>query len=242
MAKERLDKVLANMGYGTRKEVKAIVKSGEVKVNGKFADDSGMHVDLEKDEIDVYDERLNYRKYIYLLMNKPAGVITATEDDYDETVVDLLDDEHKIFKPSPVGRLDKDTEGLLILTNDGDLNHKLMAPKSHVSKKYFAVISGRVTEKDVKKFQDGVVLDDGYKTLPAELSILNQGEESQIEVIIYEGKYHQVKRMFESVGKSVKYLKRIEVGPLKLDESLNTGEYRELTEDELDLLKNYKRK
>ena len=238
MARERLDKILGNMGYGTRKEVKAIVKSGDVKVNGAFANDPGMHVDPEADEVEVYDEKIMYRKYIYLLMNKPAGVITATEDDYDETVVDLLNDEHKIFKPSPVGRLDKDTEGLLILTNDGDLNHRLMAPKSHVSKKYYAIINGRVTEKDIEKFKKGVVLDDGYKTFPAELKILVQGEVSEIEVIIYEGKYHQVKRMFESVGKVVKYLKRIEVGPLKLDESLNTGEYRELTEDELNLLKN----
>jgi 16S rRNA pseudouridine516 synthase len=206
MAKERLDKVLANMGYGTRKEVKAIVKKGGVLINGNKVKDSAEHVDPENDEIEIGGEKLVYRKYIYVMLNKPQGVISATEDDYDETVIDLLSQELRNFEPAPVGRLDKDTEGLLLLTNDGELNHMLLSPKRHVPKKYYARIEGVVTEEDVTKFKDGVVLDDGYKSMPAELFILKSGEMSEIEVILYEGKFHQVKRMFEAVGKKVVYL------------------------------------
>lgn len=236
MAKERLDKILSNSGYGTRKDVKAMIKKKRVVINGVVAKDPAMHVDTDSDDITIDDEKLNYRKYIYLMMNKPQGVISATEDNYDETVVDLLSDEYKFFNPAPVGRLDKDTEGLLILTNDGDLNHRLISPKKHVPKKYYAVIEGKVTEDDVVKFREGVTLDDGYKALPGELEILKSDEESEINVIIYEGKYHQVKRMFEAVGKKVVFLKRMEMGALKLDASLDKGEYRELTEDELAML------
>ncbi|MCX7951945.1 MAG: rRNA pseudouridine synthase [Clostridiales bacterium] len=238
MAKERLDKVLANMGYGSRKDVRKIVKAGEVTVNGIVAKDFSMHVDPENDVIEVDGEVLEYKKYIYVMLNKPQGVISATEDDYDETVVDILPDEYKIFRPAPVGRLDKDTEGLLILTNDGELNHLLLSPKRHVPKRYYAKIDGIVTQDDVEKFKEGVVLDDGYKTMPGELFILKSDEISEIELVIYEGKFHQVKRMFESVGKKVIYLKRIEMGPLKLDESLELGESRELTKEEVELLYN----
>lgn len=237
MKRERLDKILSNLGYGTRKEVKMMVKDGLVEVNGKVVKDSSIHVDPEKDEILVDGEKVFYREFIYLMMNKPKGVITATYDDVEKTVLDLIDDEYKVFSPSPVGRLDKDTEGLLILTNDGELNHFLLSPKRHVPKKYYAKVLGRVTEDDVKKFRKGVALDDGYRTLPSDLEILVSGEVSEIELVIYEGKYHQVKRMFEAVGKKVIYLKRIEFGPLKLDENLGLGEYRELTDEEVELLR-----
>lgn len=233
MAKERLDKILSNMGYGSRKEVKALVKSREVSINGELAKDASMHIDTEKDEIIVSDEKLIYRKYIYIIMNKPQDVISATEDDRDRTVIDLLDDMYKIYNPAPVGRLDKDTEGLLLITNDGELNHMLLSPKRHVSKKYYAMIDGCVTIEDIQAFSKGVTLEDGYKTLPGELTILKAGEQSEIELVIYEGKFHQVKRMFEAVGKKVSYLKRIEMGILKLDQNLLSGEYRELTEDEI---------
>ena len=236
MARERLDKVLSNMGYGTRKEVKNLVKSGEVIVNGNLVKDSSAHVDPENDNIEVSGEKLIYRKYIYIMLNKPQGVISATEDDYERTVIDLLEPEHAVFNPAPVGRLDKDTEGLLLLTNDGDLNHRLLSPKKHVPKKYYAKIRGIVDENDVKKFSEGVVLDDGYKTMPSELKILKSDSLSEIEVVLYEGKFHQVKRMFEAVGKKVEYLKRLEMGPLKLDVRLQTGEYRELTGQELEML------
>lgn len=237
MTRERLDKVLSNMGYGTRKEVKALVKRGEVTVNGVLVRDSAQHVLPENDDIHVSGEKLLYRRYIYIMMNKPKGVISATEDDYDKTVVDLLSDEMKIFEPAPVGRLDKDTEGLLLITNDGELNHLLLSPRRHVPKKYYAKIEGIVVDEDKIKFKEGVVLDDGYRTMPAELSIINSNEESEIEVILHEGKFHQVKRMFEAVGKKVIYLKRLEMGTLKLDENLKTGEYRELSEEELRELK-----
>lgn len=237
MAKERLDKVLANMGYGTRKEVKALVKSQEVRVNGDIVKDSAMHVIPEEDEIEVLGEKLFYRKYIYIMLNKPQGYISATEDKYDPTVIDLIDFDYRIFNPAPVGRLDKDTEGLLLLTNDGDLNHMLLSPKRHVPKRYFARIDGRVTDEDVESFKEGVVLDDGYKTMSSELTVLKSDDISEIEVVLYEGKYHQVKRMFEAVGKKVVYLKRVEMGPLKLDEDLALGEYRELSDEELDSLK-----
>lgn len=237
MSRERLDKVLSNMGYGTRKEVKALVKHGEVSVNGELAKDSAQHVIPETDEIYVTGEKLVYKKYVYIMLNKPNGVISATEDDYDETVIDLLSEDLKIFKPAPVGRLDKDTEGLLLITNDGELNHLLLSPRRHVPKKYYARIEGVITEEDRLRFKEGVILDDGYKTMPAELRIIESDEESEIEVILHEGKFHQVKRMFEAVGKKVVYLKRLEMGTLKLDESLKTGEFRELADEELERLR-----
>jgi 16S rRNA pseudouridine516 synthase len=234
---ERLDKILSNLGYGSRKEIKALVKSGVVTVDNKVVKDSGISIDPEKTVIVIGDERVNYRKYIYLMMNKPDGVVSATFDNHDETVVDLLDVEHAVFKPFPVGRLDKDTVGLLLLTNDGDLNHRLISPKWHVDKVYYAKIDKVVVEEDVKEFEKGVVLDDGYKCMPAKLNILKTDENSsEVEVTIQEGKFHQVKRMFQSVGKNVVYLRRIKFGPLSLDESLEEGEYRELSQEEIDLL------
>ena len=198
---ERLDKVLANLGYGSRKEIKAIVKKGFVTVDGEVVKDSAMQLDPE-------------------------------------TVVDLLHPDHGVFQPFPVGRLDKDTVGLLLLTNDGELNHRLISPKWHVDKVYFAHIDKLVDDKDVQACLDGVVLDDGYKCLPGKLEILEASEEgSKIKLTIQEGKYHQVKRMFESLGKKVIYLKRISFGGLDLDPDLEEGEYRELTEEELNILK-----
>lgn len=234
---QRLDKVLANFGYGTRKEIKQIVKEGAVKVGGAVARDSGMHVDPKNTAIEINGEVLKYREFVYVMMNKPDGVVSATYDNKLRTVVDILPDEFKCFGLFPVGRLDIDTEGLLIMTNDGQLAHELLSPKKHVSKRYYAFVEGSVDNRDVEKFKEGVTLDDGYETLPAELEVLRTGEFSEIELVIYEGKFHQVKRMFEAVGKKVKYLRRIEMGRLKLDESLETGECRELTGEEIEMLK-----
>ena len=237
---ERLDKILANLGYGTRKELKKIVRNGIVEVNGVVAKDSGMQVDPEKDKIVINGEEIYYRKYIYLMMNKPDGVVSATYDNRDETVIDLLEVEHQVFEPFPVGRLDKDTVGLLLLTNDGELNHRLIAPKWKVDKVYFAKIDKEVTEADVTAFKKGITLDDGYLCKEAKLEIEKASEEgSEVLVTIQEGKFHQVKRMFEAVGKKVVYLKRIEFGTLKLDEDLEEGEYRELTEEEIEILKRF---
>ncbi|MCM0650743.1 rRNA pseudouridine synthase [Clostridium swellfunianum] len=235
---ERLDKVLANLGYGSRKEVKALVKNKEVLIDGEIAVDSSMQIDPEKSEIIVAGEKVNYRQFIYLLMNKPAGVVSATFDKFDETVIDLIDDEYKVFEPFPVGRLDKDTVGFLLVTNDGELNHRLISPKWHVDKVYYAEIDKKVEESDIKAFESGITLDDGYKCMPAKLEILSADDNgSEVRVTIQEGKFHQVKRMFNSVGKNVVYLKRISFGPLSLPEDLDEGQYRELTEKEIELLK-----
>lgn len=234
--RQRIDKILSNMGYGTRKEVKELIKGGSVEINGTVVKDSGQQVDAEAQEIKVAGNRLFYKDTIYILMNKPQGVISATEDSRERTVVDLLSDEFKVFNPFPVGRLDKDTEGLLLLTNDGQLTHRLLSPKKHVPKTYFAKIMGRVTEEDVEAFKCGVFLEDGYRTMPSQLVILESGDISLIEVTIYEGKYHQVKRMFMAVDKEVIYLKRISMGELKLDETMKLGDYRELNEKELRII------
>lgn len=233
----RIDKLLANMGYGSRKEVKKLLKDGAVKVDGMPVKDAKFHVNVAEEEVTVYGDIVEYKEFVYLMMNKPPGVISATEDDVHETVIDLLEEEDVIFEPFPVGRLDKDTEGFLLLTNDGQLAHQLLSPKKHVPKKYYAKVEGRVTEADAEAFKKGVILDDGYETKPGELTILHEGDISEIELVITEGKFHQVKRMFEAVGKKVIYLKRTEMGPLKLDEELELGQYRELTDEELELLK-----
>ena len=207
---ERIDKILSNLGYGTRKDLKKIVKNGMVQVNGITIKDSAMKVDPEKDKIVINGEEIFYREFIYLMMNKPAGVISATFDNKDETVIDLLEVEHQVFEPFPVGRLDKDTVGLLLLTNDGDLNHRLISPKWKVDKVYFAKIDQKVTEEDIEKFKHGITLDDGYRCKEAILEIQKASEEgSEIVLTIQEGKFHQVKRMFEAVGKKDTYLKRI---------------------------------
>ncbi|MBX4271477.1 16S rRNA pseudouridine(516) synthase [Clostridium estertheticum] len=235
---DRIDKILSNLGHGTRKEVKALLKKKKVEVDGVIATDSAMKVDPEKAVIKVSGDEINYRKYIYLVMNKPSGVVSATVDRNDETVIDLIDEQYRAFKPFPIGRLDKDTVGLLLITNDGELNHKLIAPKNHVDKVYYAEINKFIDASDINTFKKGVVIDDGYKCMPAELKVLTANENgSEVMVTIQEGKFHQVKRMFESVNKNVMFLRRISFGPLKLDEDLVEGQCRELSEDEINLLK-----
>ena len=234
---ERLDKIISNLGYGSRKEAKALAKKGLIEVDGKIIKDSSVNIDPEKSVIKINGEEIFYRKYIYLMMNKPAGVISATHDSKDETVVDLLELDHQVFNPFPVGRLDKDTVGLLLLTNDGDFNHRMISPKWHVDKVYYAKIDKEVNEKDKEAFKKGIILDDGYKCLEADLEIISSSEEgSEVRVTIQEGKYHQVKRMFEARDKKVVYLKREEFGSLILDEDLEEGEYRELSDEELAIL------
>lgn len=231
---ERLDKVLANLGYGSRKEVKSIIKDGRIKINGNIADNSSAKIDTDRDKIEFDDNLVDYRKHIYIVMNKPAGVVSATHDNYDETVIDILDPKYAVFDPFPVGRLDKDTVGLLIITNDGEMNHRMISPKWNMDKVYYAEIDKRLNDDDVKLFHDGVVLDDGYKCLPAKLDILKSDKDGAMaEVTVHEGKFHQVKRMFESIKKNVVYLKRIKFGPIELDDSMREGDYRELSEIEL---------
>lgn len=232
--KIRLDKLLSNMGKGSRNEMRDALKYGKVKVNGTVARSGKVKIDTETDEVLFMGETVKYQKFIYLMMNKPQGVISATEDNHHKTVLDLLGEEVSFFDVFPVGRLDIDTEGLLLLTNDGDLAHNLLSPKKHVPKLYFAKIDSKVTETDVEAFAKGIVIDDGYECKPSELTIVASNEtESEIELVIYEGKFHQVKRMFESVDKKVTFLKRLKMGSLSLDDSLKKGAYRELTEQEL---------
>lgn len=235
----RLDKILANSGFGSRKEVKQLLKKEHVTVDGKVVKNPAMHVDPMSQEIFVLGEKLDYKEFIYLMLNKPKGVISATEDLREKTVIDLLSPIDRHYQPFPVGRLDKDTVGLLLLTNDGHLAHQLLSPKKHVPKTYYAKIDGVVTEEDILAFKEGVVLDDGTVTKPGELTILKSGDTSEIELTIYEGKFHQVKRMFEAVNKKVIFLKRLSMGNITLDSNLKYGEYRELTEEEIKSIREY---
>ena len=207
--KLRLDKYLADMGLGTRSQIKKDISKGQVLVNGTVSKDAGTRIDTEKDQVSYLGQAVTYAEYEYYMLNKPAGVVSATEDRHDRTVLDLIDTKQRkdLF---PVGRLDKDTEGLLLITNDGALAHRLLSPKSHVDKVYFARIEGKVTAEDVLLFQKGVDIGEQALTLPARLEILSSDTVSEIRLTICEGKFHQVKRMFESVGKKVLYLKRSE--------------------------------
>ncbi len=231
----RLDKYLADLGVGTRSQVKQMIRKGLVDINGNTAKKPEQKVDVREDRITVEGKELQYTKNRYILLHKPSGYVSATEDVREKTVLSLLPSELQkgLF---PVGRLDKDTEGLLLLTNDGDLAHRLLSPKKHVDKTYYARVQGRVTEDDRKAFAEGVDIGDEKKTLPADLEILASGEESEILLTIREGRFHQVKRMFESRGEKVLYLKRMSMGSLHLPEQLSKGQFRELTEEELTAL------
>ena len=234
---QRLDRLLSNFGYGARSEVKKLVKKGVVKIDGNIVKDASFHLDPQKSRIEVNSEILDYKRFIYIMMNKPAGVISATYDKKLRTAVGLLPEKYACFDLFPAGRLDIDTEGLLLLTNDGRLAHELLSPRKHVPKRYYTLVNGTLTDDDVKAFGEGVVLDDGYKTLPAGLELIKAGPRSEAEVVLREGKFRQVKRMFEAVGKKVIYLKRIRMGGLNLDETLRPGECRELTPEEVGRLK-----
>lgn len=244
----RLDKYLADMGIGTRTEVKSYIKKGKVRIDDSIVRKPEYKVDTEHEKVCFDGTLVGYQKWEYYMLNKPAGVISATYDSKEQTVVDLIETAKRkdLF---PVGRLDKDTEGLLLITNDGELSHTLLSPKKHVDKTYYAKIDGMVTKEDVEQFEKGICLKEeskrekmkgteGIYTLPAKLTILSSGECSEIEITIQEGKYHQIKRMFEAVGKKVIYLKRLSMGNLLLDEILKPGEYRSLTKEEVEQLRN----
>lgn len=237
MAKKmRLDKMLCHMGIASRRELKDLIRVGSVKVDGERVRSGSEQIDIDTQVVTFRGVEVVYKEHVYLMLNKPAGYLSATEDGKGETVIDLIGPDYNFYELFPVGRLDKDTEGLLVLTNDGKAAHDLLSPKKHVPKTYYADILGKVTQADGERFKEGVMLDD-YKTMPADLEILESNEEtSKILLTIYEGKYHQVKRMFEIVGKKVTYLKRVQMGQLKLDETLPLGHYRELTDKELEAL------
>lgn len=229
----RLDKLLAHMDYGSRKEVKELIRKGYVLVNGNVIKDDDFKVDEFNDEINILDSEIKYEEFIYIMLNKPEGYVSATYDYSKPIVLDLIDD-YKKRNLFPVGRLDIDTHGLLLITNDGNLAHRMLSPKSHVDKKYYLKYDGKYNESFIQKFKDGITLDDGYKCMPAEFIDLGDNE---AYIIIREGKFHQVKRMMEAVGCNVTFLKRISFGNLVLDESLKEGKWRHLTNEEIESLK-----
>lgn len=236
----RLDKYLADMGKGTRSQLKEAARKGRIRVNGQVVKKADQKIRISEDLVEMDGVSVPYVIMEYYLLNKPQGVVSATEDRKYKTVMDLIAEKSRkdLF---PVGRLDMDTEGLLLITNDGALAHNLLAPKKHVDKVYFAVCEGHIKNEVIETFAEGVELPDGLKCLPAKLEILNRGENedgryTEIHLTIREGKFHQVKRMMEAAGCPVKYLKRLTMGPLKLDPELNPGEYRPLTGQELELL------
>ncbi|MBR0373138.1 MAG: rRNA pseudouridine synthase [Mogibacterium sp.] len=236
----RLDKFLSEMGAGTRTELKKNIRAGRVTVDGAVVRDPGAKVE-ETSAVVYCGQPVAYEAFVYYMLNKPAGVISASDDPREATVVDLIA-EQKRKDLFPVGRLDRDTEGLLLITNDGALAHRLLSPKHHVDKVYYARVSGAVTETDVDAFRAGLLLSDGLACLPADLRVLSTGMDadgatvSEVEVTIREGKFHQIKRMFEAVGREVLYLKRLAMGPLTLDPDLPSGAYRRLTRAEVDAL------
>lgn len=235
---KRLDNLLVNSGYGSRREVQKLIRQKKVTVNGEVVNKPAVHVDFVKDKVCVLGEEVLYNEFVYLMMNKPSGFISATYDKFERTVLELVDDEDKMLEPYPIGRLDKDTVGLLIISNDGDMCHRVLSPKRHVEKKYFVRVDGCLNDSYIEIFNDGIVLEDDVKCKPARLTILKAYEnESECELILTEGKFHQIKRMFEVLGFKVTYLRRVEFGGIKLDESLKEGEYRHLTSEEVNLLK-----
>lgn len=230
----RLDKYLSNMGKGSRSEIKKIMSRGKVKVNGLVIK-KVIAINPDVDEIILDELIVESEPHIYIMLNKPAGCITATEDKHHKTVMDLLGQTYGNRVLFPVGRLDKDTEGFLIITDDGAFNHQIMSPKKHVPKTYYAKIEGQPTQETIRQFKEGI--DIGELCKPADLVILNQDEISEIQLTIWEGKYHQVKRMFEAVDMEVLYLKRIKIGSLVLDPSLEYGDFRKIKQSELELIK-----
>ena len=229
----RLNKWISEAGICSRREADRLIQAGRVTVDGRRAE-TGTRVQRGQ-RVQVDGKAASREKETILLaVNKPAGVVSATQDKKEKTVLSLMENPRKDLFPA--GRLDKDTEGLLLLTNDGGFAHKILSPKKHVDKTYFARIQGRVTQADIESFAEGIDIGEKKRTLPGKLKILSSGEVSEIELTIQEGKFHQVKRMFHAVGKQVLYLKRIQMGNLVLDQTLKPGEYRELTEEEKEQL------
>ncbi|MGX6980223.1 pseudouridine synthase [Vagococcus elongatus] len=238
--KVRLDKMLSHLGYGSRKEVKQLLKKKEILVNGVSVKNSGQLIDTEKDQVLLNGDALVYEKYVYYMLHKPKGVISATEDAKHRTVLDLISQQDVRPDLFPVGRLDKDTTGLLLLTNDGALAHELLSPKKKVPKCYLALVEGIVTEEDVALFSQGFEIDGNERVQPSELVIEtkdNHQKRTTVSLTIVEGKFHQVKRMFAAVGKKVLTLHRESMGGLILDKELHPGDYRRLTKAELEILK-----
>lgn len=231
----RLDKYLSEMGEGTRSEVKKYIRQGSVTVDGEVVTKPEEKVDETYQNICINGRNIGYDRFEYYMLHKPQGVVSATTDRQNKTVIDLIENRKRkdLF---PVGRLDKDTEGLLLITNDGELAHRLLAPSHHVDKVYYAKVEGRVTAKTVQQFHEGLDIGKGEFAKPSRLKVLKEDAISEIELTIQEGKFHQVKRMFRAVGMEVLYLKRLSMGSLVLDAELKPGEYRTLSQEEVERL------
>jgi 16S rRNA pseudouridine516 synthase len=251
MSQIRLDKYLSEMGLGTRSQVKLIVRDSLIKINGEIVRKSDIKIDPDKDEVLYNNTIIEYAAVEYYMLNKPAGCVSATKDNVHMTILDYITTNLRkdLF---PVGRLDLDTEGLLLVTNDGDMAHRLLSPRKHVDKTYYALIDDTISSADIKLFEHGMDIGEDSLTLPAKLKVIEEKQPtpeelllyntdtqiiSVVEITIHEGKFHQVKRMFESISKNVLYLKRISMGPISLDPTLAPGEYRSLTPEEIELLK-----
>ena len=234
----RIDKFLSNMGVASRTESSKAARQGLILVNGVAVKKADIHIDPEKDVITYCGRKIEYRKYTYILMNKPDGVVSATEDGKDKTVIDLLPEELQKLNLFPCGRLDKHTLGLVMLTDDGDLAHRLLSPKHHVKKKYYFESKFPLTEEEIAYLQKGATLEDGYITKPSEIELFDNKQSGHITLV--EGKYHQIKRMLESVNNKITYLERITFGPLVLDENLERGQWRFLTDTEIKRLEEHK--
>ena len=232
----RLDRMLSSQGIGSRKEIKQLLSHGSITVNGKIVKSTAIKVDTVKDMVRANGKAVVYSEYIYIMMNKPSGVISASNDPKAETVINLLPEE--LTRPGlfPAGRLDRDTEGFMLITDDGNFAHSILSPKRHVDKSYFAVIDGNLSADDIKRFETGLHMGEGITSLPAKLEFVEQLSDgnASFNVTIHEGKFHQIKRMFYAVGRDVLYLKRTAIGNLMLDETLEPGESRALTADEVD--------
>ena len=229
MSSIRLDKYLADMGVGSRRDVKSILKAGRVKVNSVTMTEAEAKIDTESDNVELDGKRIGYEEYRYYMLNKPAGVISATKDKLSDTVIEILKGENTkdLF---PVGRLDKDSEGLLIISNDGKFAHNVLSPAKHVDKTYFVRLDKKPNEEEISRIENGIDIGDDKPCLPAKVEVISDDE---AYITISEGRFHQVKRMMEAVGNEVLFLKRLSMGPLILDETLEPGEYRQLTQEEL---------
>lgn len=232
MAQMRLDKFFSSQGLASRKEMKALLKQGAVAVNGEVAVKAEQKIDPEQDVVCLHGKEVSFKRFLYLMLHKPKGVVSATEDRAHKTVLDLVPPELYRAGLFPAGRLDKDTTGFVLLTDDGEFAHRLLAPKSHVQKIYHAKINVSIDEKQIAQFAEGITLKDGYQCLPAQMRVLEEGEQPVVEIILREGKYHQIKRMIAAVGGHVLSLKRVQIGELPLDPNLAEGEVREILHKE----------
>lgn len=237
---ERLDKIIANSGTLSRKEVHRLIKSGSVSVNGIITKDRGFCIDPESAEIKINGQSVSLEKYVYIMLNKPEGIVSATKDPKEKTVIDLVPAEFKKKNLFPAGRLDRNTTGFVLITDNGDFAHRILSPKNHIEKTYEARLAERIGACALEEVAKGITLGDGTECLPAKVRVLEDGENPLVEIKICEGKYHQIKRMFAAVGNAVIELKRVKMGEMPLDEALAPGECRLLTKQEVELIEKIK--